>query len=187
METTMHRTRRAILSCAILASVTLGASGYALAAERLTEADNTIKTFQKTDPGLARFFEKSAGYAVFPRVGKGGVGFGGAYGAGVLFEKGKPTGKTSLTQVTVGLQLGAQTYSEVIFFETEEALAQFKSSHFAFSAQASAVALRSGASANAKYTEGVAVFTAATNGLMFEGSLGGQRFNFKPFKSKSAA
>jgi lipid-binding SYLF domain-containing protein len=184
MNKTRRRLYQGIFAGAVAALVALGASGYALAAERLTEADNTVKEYRKTDPGLERFFEKSVGYAVFSRVGKGGVGFGGAYGSGVLFEKGKATGKTSLTQVTVGLQLGGQTYSEIIFFETESALENFKASRFAFSAQVSAVALKSGASANAKYSDGVAVFTAAKNGLMVEGSVGGQKFNYKPFEAK---
>ena len=82
----------------------------AFGADRVTDANKTIRVYKKTDPGLAPFFEKAAGYAVFPGIGKGGVGVGGAFGPGILFERGKATGKTTLTQVTVGLQLGGQTY-----------------------------------------------------------------------------
>ena len=153
--------------------------------DHVANANKTVAVYKKTDPGLATFFEKAAGYAVFPGIGKGGAGLGGAYGTGILFEKGKATGKTTLTQVTVGLQLGGQTYSEIIFFETEESLAEFKGSNFAFSAQASAIALKSGVSVNAKYKDGVAVFTATKGGLMYEASVGGQKFTFVPFAAKS--
>jgi lipid-binding SYLF domain-containing protein len=159
--------------------------GRAFSADHVTDANKTISVYKKTDPGLATFFGKAAGYAVFPGVGKGGAGLGGAYGTGILFEKGKAIGKTTLTQLTVGLQLGGQTYSEIIFFETEKALTEFKGSNFAFSAQASAVALKSGASSNAQYRDGVAVFTATKAGLMFEASVGGQKFTFEAFAPKS--
>jgi lipid-binding SYLF domain-containing protein len=173
-----------ILSLAVLAPLTPGLAGRAFSADHVGDANHTVGVYKKADPGLATFFEKSAGYAVFPGIGKGGAVVGGAYGKGVLFENGKSTGKTTLTQVTVGVQLGGQTYSEIIFFETEKALTDFKGSNFAFSAQASAVALKSGASANAMYRGGVAVFTATKGGLMFEGSVGGQKFTFQPFGAK---
>jgi hypothetical protein len=136
---------------------------------------------ERADPGLARFFEGAAGYAVFPSVGKGGAGLGGAHGTGVLYEKGVARGETTLTQVTVGLQLGGQVYTEVVFFETEKALAHFKKGEFAMAAQVSAVAAAAGASANAKYVDGVSVFTLAKGGLMAEASVGGQKFSYHPF------
>src|SRR5205823_5108824 len=108
---------------------------------------------------------------------KGGIGIGGAHGTGVLFERGRPTGKVTLSQVTVGAQLGGQSYSQIIFFETAQDLSRFKSGNFAFAAQASAVALKSGASANAKYSNGVAIFTATKGGLMAEAAVGGQKFS----------
>ena len=148
------------------------------------EARDTVAVFKKADPGLSRFFEKSVGYAVFPTVGKGAVGIGGATGSGVVFEKGKAIGKTSLTQVTVGAQLGAQTYREIIFFETAAAFTDFKKGTLALAAQASAVAVTKGGSANAKYQNGVAVFTTSEEGLMFEASVGGQKFGFEPFGKK---
>lgn len=132
------------------------------------------------DPGLSRFFNGAAGYAVFPTVGKAAIGVGGAYGRGQLFEDGVLAGYCTLTQASVGLALGGQAYTELIFFETDVALNKFKSGNFAFAAQASAVALKSGASANAKYADGVAVFTMTEEGLMFEASIGGQKFSYEP-------
>jgi lipid-binding SYLF domain-containing protein len=180
MNTTSRKVWLSILSTAVMAFLALAGPGHVFASH-LSAADNTIKQYKKTDPNLARFFDRSVGYAVFPTIGKGGAGVGAAYGAGVLYEKGKAVGKASLTQVTVGLQLGGQTYSEIIFFETEQALSAFKRNQFAFSAQLSAVALKSGASANARFSDGVAVFTAAKDGFMLETSVGGQRFGYKPY------
>jgi len=141
---------------------------------------STIDTAKKTDPGLQKFFDTAAGYAVFPTVGKGAIGVGGAFGRGQLYEGGKLVGYCTLTQATIGLQLGGQAYTELIFFETKDSLGNFKSGKFAFAAQVSAVALKSGVSANAKYTDGVAVFTMAEAGLMYEASLGGQKFSYSP-------
>ncbi len=146
------------------------------------EVQETIALFQKTDPGLKKFFNKSKGYAVFPGIGKGAFGVGAAHGNGLVYEKGKLIGETSMTQVTIGFQLGGQSYAEVIFFDSEPALSDFKESKLAFSAQVSAVAAAEGASANAKYQQGVAVFTLAKGGLMYEASIGGQKFKFKPIK-----
>jgi len=141
-----------------------------------------IGELQRADPGLTRLFDGAAGYAVFPTVGKGGMGIGGARGTGVLYEKSVPTGKTTLTQVTVGLQLGGQAYTEVIFFETEKTLAAFKRGEFAMAAQVSAVAAKAGASANARYVDGVSVFTLAKGGVMAEASVGGQKFSYRPYQ-----
>ena len=137
----------------------------------------------RADPGLSRFFDHAVGYAVFPTVVKGAVGVGGASGSGVVFEKGKAVGKAHLTQGTIGAQIGGQTYSEVIFFETASALTDFKKGALALAAQVSAVAA-SAASKDAKYQDGVAVFTHEKGGLMAEASVGGQKFRFEPFGKK---
>jgi lipid-binding SYLF domain-containing protein len=170
-----------IFGLIVLGMVLLGTSASLRAADekREKEVTNTIQQFNKADEGMVKFFDGAAGYAVFPTVGKGAIGVGGAHGKGLVFEKGKLIGETSLTQVTVGLQLGGQSYAEVVFFETAEALDAFKKGKFALSAQVSAVAAASGASANAKYQLGVAVFTLAKSGLMYEASVGGQKFKFK--------
>jgi lipid-binding SYLF domain-containing protein len=140
----------------------------------------TIEKFKKTDPEMTKLFNSARGYAVFPTVGKGGFGIGAARGRGLVYERGAVVGETILTQVTIGAQLGGQTYSEVVFLEDKATMNSFKRGNFALSAQASAVAAASGASANAKYKQGVAVFTMAKSGLMYEASVGGQQFHFLP-------
>jgi lipid-binding SYLF domain-containing protein len=147
------------------------------------DVQETIKHVKLTDPGLQKFFDQSAGYAVFPGIAKGGMGIGAAHGDGELIQGGVAVGRCSMTQVNVGLQLGGQVYSEIIFFETKDALEAFKEGHFTFDAQASAVAVASGASANAKYRSAVAVFTQAKGGLMYEASIGGQKFSYHPLKA----
>src|SRR5215469_4403590 len=163
------------------------ATGRPDADDSVREAQDAVNMFKKTDPSLDNFFARAAGYAVFPSVGKGGLGLGGAYGSGVLFNHGKAVGKASLTQVTIGLQLGGQAYSEIIFLQTESALDDFKSSQFALAAEASAVALSSGAAATAKYEQGVAIFTAAKGGLMYEASVGGQKFSYEPLGGRKVS
>ncbi len=144
------------------------------------QVKETIDMLKKTDPGMKTFFSNARGYAVFPTVGKGGIGIGAARGKGLVYEGGKLVGEVKLTQVTIGAQLGGQTYAEVVFLENKETMESFKAGDFALSAQASATAAASGASANAKYKQGVAVFTMATGGLMFEANVGGQKFSFTP-------
>lgn len=148
------------------------------------EVAETIANFKNTDPKLKLFFEKAYGYAVFPTVGKGGIWIGGAYGKGEVYKRGKLIGSSSLTQLTIGLQLGGQAYSEIIFFKDKKTLDQFTNGSFAFDAQASAVAVTAGASTNADYNKGVAVFTRAKGGLMYEASVGGQKFTFQPVTPK---
>ncbi len=176
---------RLVLSASLAtAMLSLAVTGIASAADPVKEAKDTIVVFKKADPGITKFFEGAAGYAIFPTIGKGAIGIGGAGGSGVLFEKGKAVGKTSMAQVTIGLQLGGQSYSEVVFFETDAAMNDFKKGNFALAAQVSAVAAAAGASANAKYANGVAVFTVAKGGLMYEASVGGQKFGYEPFDGK---
>lgn len=142
----------------------------------------TLALFKNKDPGLKTFFNKAYGYAVFPTVGKGGIGLGGAYGSGEVYKQGRLIGKTSISQLTIGFQLGGQAYSELIFFKDKRTLDDFTSGNFEFSAQASAVAVTAGASANVDYNNGVAIFTMAKGGLMYEASVGGQKFSFEPVK-----
>ena len=144
------------------------------------EAATALAKAQKNDPTLVSVFRNAAGYAVFPTVGKGGAGIGGAYGKGVLYERGTPVGYCDLSQASIGLQLGGQSYTEIICFETKEAVDQFKQGNYRLDAQASAVALKSGAGANAKFKNGVAVFTMDESGLMYEASVGGQKFSYQP-------
>lgn len=145
-----------------------------------SEVQAALSTAKSADPSLAAFLDKAYGYAVFPTVGKGAIGVGGAYGRGEVFEKGRKIGYCDLSQATIGLQLGGQAYTEILAFEDKAALERFKTGKLAFAAQATAVALKSGAGANAKFTDGVAVFTMGEAGLMFEASIGGQSFSFQP-------
>lgn len=170
-----------LASCALL-TVLPACSTAPKTSEGRSELDADVATamdkFRTSDTGIDAFLAKAHGYAIFPTVGKGAIGIGGAYGKGELFEKGKKIGYCDLSQATIGLALGGQAYSELIAFETEHSLNRFKTGNFAFSAQASAVALKSGATANAKYADGVAVFSSGEAGLMYEASIGGQKFSY---------
>ena len=163
---------------------------------------DTIKVF--TNAGESgSFFSKSYGYAVYPTIGKGGIGIGGAYGKGRVYAAGSYVGDTSMTQLTLGFQFGGQAYSQIIFFEDERAFNEFTAGNFEFGAQASAVAITAGASASATtsgtsagasggkndattttagtgFHKGMAVFTVAKGGLMYEASIGGQKFSYSP-------
>ncbi len=141
-----------------------------------------IITAKEKDPDLGDWFESAAGYAVFPRVGKAGIGVGAARGKGLLIQGDETLGEATLTQVSVGLQLGGQVYAEYVFFKDQTALDDFKRGNFEMGAQVSAVAVTAGASATADYSKGVAVFTIAEGGLMYEASVGGQKFRFKEKK-----
>ena len=148
------------------------------------------------NPQLKDFFAKSYGVVVFPTVGKAGLGVGGAHGSGWGFREGSLDGESKMTQVTVGLQAGGQAFSQILFFENAAAFNRFASGNFELGAQASAVALTAGASAQAStaggaaagagdtqakatYTDGLAIFTMAKGGLMYEASVGGQKFSYK--------
>jgi lipid-binding SYLF domain-containing protein len=144
------------------------------------DVQGTIARFKKTDPGIERFLKESAGYAVYPTIGKLGFILGGGYGEGEVYESGKLAGVTSLSFGTVGLQAGAQEYSEIVFFKDTAALERFKQNKFEFDASASAVVWKSGAAAANDYRGGVAVFVLAKGGVMAEAAVGGQRFTFKP-------
>ena len=141
-----------------------------------------ILDVKKDDPGIEKFFNGASGYAVFPKVGKGGIGVGGAYGKGLVIVGDNAVGNTSLSQVTLGFQLGGQVYSQFIFFQDDTALKNFQRGNFELGAQASAVAVTLGASADANYDGGVAVFTNVGGGLMYEATVSGQKFKYEPLK-----
>ena len=161
--------------------------------------EDNIKVFSNAGES-GNFLDKSYGYAVFPTIGKGGIGIGGAYGSGKVYENRKYVGDTSMTQATIGLQLGGQAYSQIIFFEDKRAFNEFTTGNFEFGAQATAVAITAGASASAStagssagasggkndaktvgsYNKGMAVFSVAKGGLMYEASIGGQKYNYTP-------
>jgi lipid-binding SYLF domain-containing protein len=163
-----------------LAMLTLATSGWAWDPDEVEEYDaksqEAIAEFKANDASVKGFVEKSAGYVVIPTVGKAGFGIGGARGKGILYEGGVPTAVITLTQLSFGFQWGGQAYSEFIFFEDAAALENFKRGNYELGAQASAVAVTAGASADANFNGGIAIFTQAKGGLMYEASVGGQKF-----------
>ena len=168
------------------------------------DVDTAIENFRGA--GAGDFIDDAYGYAVFPSIGKGGIGIGGAHGKGEVFVGGKKVGKTKMSQITYGLQLGGQVYSQMIFFRDERAFDDFTSGNFEFGSQATAVALTAGAQASTssggggntssgtdadsskvnaddkQYDKrsGMATFTIAKGGLMYEATLGGQKFKYEP-------
>jgi lipid-binding SYLF domain-containing protein len=163
------------------------------------EYDDTINVFKQAGAS-SRFFNKAYGYAVFPTIGKGAVGIGGAYGKGRVYAHHKYVGDTTMTQLTAGPQLGGQAYSQIVFFEDKRAFDEFTKGNFEFGAQATAVAVTASAQADAgtagvaasksvskneadtkgQYHKGMATFTVAKGGLMYEASVGGQKFSYTP-------
>jgi lipid-binding SYLF domain-containing protein len=177
----------------------------ALALANPVQADkftNTIDIYKKSE-AVQPFFKNAYGYAVFPTVGKAGIGIGGSYGKGQVYKGGKVTGEVSLIKGSIGFQLGGQAFSQMIFFEDKRAYDEFTGGNFEFDASASAVAITAGAQAKAgtegatagasagpatgaqakaSYHKGMAVFVHTKGGLMYEASIGGQKFTFKPKK-----
>ncbi len=151
-----------------------------LTADAEVEANyaKTIKEF-KDSKRAGPFYSKCYGYAVFPTVGKGGFGIGGSYGDGRVYIGGKYVADTSLSQVTIGFQAGGQAFSQIMFFENKNAFSTFKTGNFELGAQATAVAIKSGIGANVDYDKGIAIFTVAKGGLMYEASVGGQTFSYE--------
>jgi len=161
---------------------TAPAASHLAATRDESDVAAVIAKFKQKDPGMARVFAEAYGYAVFPTVGKGGIGIGGARGKGWVYQHGHLIGRSTLTQVTIGFQFGGQAYSEVVFFKGAEALENFKLGHLKLDAQASAIALTARASGDLAYRSGVAIVTMAKGGLMYEASVGGQKFSFHPME-----
>jgi len=163
--------------------------------------DDTIAVFKKAGESGA-FFNNSYGYAVFPTIGKGGLGVGAAHGTGRVYEQGKPVGEVKMNQISVGLQAGGQAFSQIIFFEDKRSFDEFTNGNFEFDATAQAVAITASATASAgstgtsagaaagqndantvgKYRKGMAIFTIAKGGLMYQAAIGGQKFKYTPKK-----
>jgi len=168
-------------------------------ADAKNETADAIAVFKGAGES-GKFFKSAYGYAVFPSIGKGGIGVGAAHGDGKVFVGGKAVGKSSMTQLSVGLQLGGQVFSQIIFFEDKRAFDEFTGGNFEFGAEASAVAITAAASASATtggntatasggqhdadtagaYHKGMAIFTVAKGGLMYAATLGGQKYSYKP-------
>ncbi len=190
---------RILLLCAALLTALPGAGAWAASA--VEDYSETISEFRQIAT-VSPFFSSAYGYAVFPTVGKGGLGIGGAYGKGQVYRGGKVTGFTSMTNLSIGFQAGGQAYSQVIFFENKSAYDEFTSGNFEFSASASAVAVTAsaqaqtgtgggasagasthasagGKQAQAEYSDGLLVFILGKGGLMYEAAISGQKYSFK--------
>lgn len=173
--------------------------GSAMADDDASKYSDTISLFKNAGES-GSFFDNSYGYAVFPTIGKGAIGIGGAYGKGRVYAQGEHVGNTSMTQLSIGFSLGGQGYSEIIFFEDKRAFDEFTSGNFEFSADASAVAITAAAGATASttgnsagasggkkdattkgsYHKGMATFTVVKGGAMFEAAVAGQKFSYTP-------
>ena len=163
------------------------------------EFDDTVALFKNAGES-SEFFKTAHGYAVFPNVGKGGLGVGAAHGSGRVFERGQYVGDVKMNQLSVGLQAGGQAFSQIIFFEDKRAFDEFTGGSFEFDATAQAVAITASATASAgstgtsagaaggkkdaatvgNYRKGMAIFTVAKGGLMYQAAVGGQKFKYKP-------
>ncbi len=171
-----------VLFSALSLALTLGAAAAFAkwdpdeGAEYHEKAQVALNAFIEKDPKVQSFIDKSVGYVVIPTVGKAGFGIGGARGKGVLYEGGEVTAVITLSQLSFGFQWGGQAYSEFIFFEDATTLENFKKGNYELNAQASAVAVTAGASADAEFNGGMAIFTQTKGGLMYEAAIGGQKF-----------
>ena len=141
------------------------------------EALKKFKRIRRLKP----YFKEAAGFAIFPNIAKAGLGIGGARGNGEVFEDGKVIGSTTVTQLSFGFQLGGQAFSQIIFFQNKRDIDRFTDGNFEFGASASAALITEGANASVDYTNGVAVMTFSKGGLMYEASIGGQKFTFKGY------
>ena len=198
----MIRTPRALLP-ALAALVALAGFSAMSSPARADEYADTVQLFKNAGQS-GTFFDRAYGYAVFPTVGKGALGIGGAHGKGRVYAKGEYVGDTTLTQLSIGFQAGGQAYSQIVFFEDERAYREFTSGEFGFGAGVSAVAITAAASASASttgastgvsggkkdatttggYYKGMAVFTIAKGGLMYEAALAGQKFSYRAKKAQ---
>jgi lipid-binding SYLF domain-containing protein len=147
-------------------------------AQLQNDSPAAVKDFIAVDSGMDSMVHNAYGYAIFPSIGKGAVGVGGAYGHGEVFEQGKRVGYADMTQATVGASVGGETYAELILFQDQDALNRFKTGQLTFAADASAVAAKAGAAADAKWEHGMSIFINVNGGLMTEASVGGQKFNY---------
>jgi lipid-binding SYLF domain-containing protein len=177
----------------IITLVTFLAFSSPVLASDVSDDKEAIKILTRSDV-VSKFHKSAYGYAVFPTIGKGGIGIGGAHGTGGVYKSGAKTGDVSMTQISIGFQLGGQAYRQVIYFEDQRAFDEFTSGSFEFGAQAEAIAITSsagaqagteGASASANetqaessYYKGMIIFTMGKGGLMFQAALGGQKYSY---------
>jgi len=188
--------RRSLILMIVL-TLTLVSAGFA---REVQDYSSTIDNFKQSSD-VAPFFDSAYGYAVFPTIGKGGLGIGASHGKGQVYVGGKVTGFTSLSDVSIGFQAGGQAYSQVVFFEDERAYKDFTSGNFEFGAEASAIAVQAsveatatsegaaagassggsgGSQASTNYYKGMLVFTIGKGGLMYQAAIKGQKYTYSP-------
>lgn len=170
-----------------LTAAFLGMGSFlAQAAEDLqAEAQQAVNRFTQEDPGIKKVLDKSPGYAVYPDVGKGGLIIGGEHGKGIVYEKGRAVGETSLTGGSIGALAGGVSFREIICFQNPGALQDFKSGAFDVNAQASGVETTRGTDIRTKSGKGATVFVMPRSGIMGDASIGAQKYTFKAFPTQS--
>ena len=173
------RLTSSLLLMGLIAGCETAPKGADAKASLSDDSDSAVKHMYREDPSFKSFVEAGAGYVVFPEVGKGGLIVGGSYGRGVVYQGGKAIGYADVSKGSVGAIAGGSTFTEIIVFQTNSALQDFKNGKFTVAADASAVALKEGASASAQYNNGVAVFTDSKGGLGIDASVGGQKFTYQ--------
>ncbi len=176
---------RAIIFVTVMLMVSLFVAGCTTAPESRegqavlgAEVTEAIAIFKEKDPSIDKFFKQSYGYAVLPKVFKGAIWLGGAYGKGEVYEKGQMVGYCDMKQATLGFSFGGEYFREIVFFRDKADFDRFKTDEYTFSAQVTGVAATTGAAAKADYKSGMAVFIVTDKGLMIDASLGGQKFNY---------
>lgn len=147
----------------------------------IADAENAKSDFTGNEKFMQHLFDNAYSYAILPNVGKGAAGIGAAAGSGVVYEQGKLIGSVKMKQLTVGLQIGGEAYREVIFFEDKATLERFKTNEFEFTAQTSATAINAENYEHTKYKDGILVFTQKKTVLMYDASIGWQKFNYNSF------
>ena len=165
-----------VMTFAFASSLAISAWDKDESVELDAKAQVALAEFRAEDASVENFISQSVGYVVIPTVGKAGFGIGGARGKGVLYENGTVTAVVTLSQLSIGFQWGGQAYSEFLFFQDNDTLNNFKKGNYELGAQASAVAVTAGVSADAAFVDGMAIFTQAKGGLMYEAAVGGQKF-----------
>lgn len=180
MKMTFRKHLLALTLTALLAAPALHAQD-ARQERLIDDAENAKSAFTESNEQLQQLFNHAYGYAILPNVGKGAAGIGGAAGSGIVYEQGKTIGSVKMKQLTVGLHFGGQAYREVIFFEDKATLERFKTNELEFATQTSATAMNEEDQKDATYKDGILVFTQKKSGLMYDASIGGQKFNYDSF------
>ena len=176
----MKKIKCVMILCALFVGSVLTAQ-TARDNELMVEAKAAMENAKTLNLGINEYFKTSAGYVIFPNVGKGALIIGAASGNGIVYQNKKAVGSAGLKKLNIGAQIGGASFTEIIFFEDVASLEKFKEGDYEFAAELSAVALQSGKSLNAQYRDGVAVVAIPKAGLMAELSVGGQKFSYKPF------